>query len=150
MTKELLEKYLNNNCTAQEVEQIFLWMRQQNFRSESRKLTRIDWLQFRHENSLVTDQNLDTLTGEDKSLAREEMFWEFRQEQAARVGNHKWIQSERRENNNGFFDLSEDIGEKNDLSSQRVKELSMVKEKFYQWQKETMVDAEPRGPFKNF
>src|SRR5690554_5548872 len=61
MTKELLEKYLNNSCTAQEVEQIILWMKEKSFHSESREFTRKDWLQFRNENSLVTDQNLDTL-----------------------------------------------------------------------------------------
>ncbi len=92
---------------------------------------------------------LPLFTGEDKSLSREEMYWEFRQEQAARVGNYKWIQSSRRENNNGFFDLLEDVGEQNDLSFKSLKELNMVKKKFNQWQRE-MDLASPRGPFKDF
>jgi transmembrane sensor len=61
MTKELLEKYLNNRCTSQEVEEIILWMKQQSFFSESKKLGEIDWHQFKEEDGLVSDDKLDTL-----------------------------------------------------------------------------------------
>ena len=88
------------------------------------------------------------LTGE-KKMEREEMYWDFRDEYAARIGNMKWIKSESRENINGFFDLSVDEGEKNDLSNSKAQELNMVQSKFNQW-KEEMDDAEPRGPFRNY
>lgn len=88
------------------------------------------------------------LAGE-KELERKEMFWDFREECAARVGNLKWISSERRKNNNGFFDLSEDPGERDDLSGEKTDQLKMVQTKFHQWKKE-MENAEPRGPFRNF
>lgn len=61
MTKELLEKYLNNLCTPQEVEEVIQWMKQQSFFSESEKLGKVDWQQFKEEDSLVSDDKLDTL-----------------------------------------------------------------------------------------
>ena len=91
---------------------------------------------------------LPLLTGE-KDLARDEMFWEFREEYAARIGNMKWIKSERREQHNGLFDLSNDVAEQNDLSELNPFEYKMVTEKFYSWQ-EKMAEVEPREPFKDF
>ena len=61
MTKELLEKYLNNLCTPQEVEEVIQWMKQQSFFSESKKLGKIDWQQFKEEDGLISDDKLDTL-----------------------------------------------------------------------------------------
>jgi transmembrane sensor len=61
MTKELLEKYLNNCCTTQEVEEVIQWMKQQSFFTESRELGRKDWQQFKEKGSLVSDEKLDTL-----------------------------------------------------------------------------------------
>ena len=61
MTKELLEKYLNNCCTSQEVEEVIQWMKQQSFFTESRELGRIDWLQFKEEDDIVSDEKLNTL-----------------------------------------------------------------------------------------
>lgn len=61
MTKELLNKYLNNRCTSQEVEEVIQWMKQQSFFSESKKLGKIDWQQLKEEYSIVSDEKLDTL-----------------------------------------------------------------------------------------
>jgi transmembrane sensor len=61
MTKELLEKYLNNCCTAQEVEEVIRWMKQQSFFSESEMLGKADWQQFKEEDSIVSNEKLDTL-----------------------------------------------------------------------------------------
>jgi transmembrane sensor len=61
MTKELLEKYLNNRCTSREVDEVILWMKQQSFFNESRELGKIDWQQFKDDNSIVSDEKLDTL-----------------------------------------------------------------------------------------
>lgn len=101
--------------------------------------------------SLILDgfNILPLLTGEDQSLARKEMYWEFRDEYAARVDNWKWIKSDRRENMNGFFNLEDDIAERNDLTEKEPDALNMVKEKFNQWQKE-MEEADPREPFRDF
>ncbi len=88
---------------------------------------------------------LPLLTGE-KNMEREEMFWDFREDYAARVGNIKWVQSKR---GGGLFNLTEDIAEKNDLSEKDPKSLQMVKEKFLEWQKE-MKNTEPRGPFRDY
>lgn len=61
MTKELLEKYLNNRCTSQEVDEVIQWMKQHSFFSESKKFGSTDWNQFREEHSPVSDEKLDTL-----------------------------------------------------------------------------------------
>jgi hypothetical protein len=50
----------------------------------------------------------------------------------------------------GLFDLSQDLGETHDLSKERPEVLKMVKAKYEAWYQKTMIDAEPRGPFKDF
>ncbi len=61
MTKELLEKYLNNRCTSEEVEEVIQWMNQQSFFAESKKFGKNDWRQYKEEDSIVSDNKLDTL-----------------------------------------------------------------------------------------
>jgi hypothetical protein len=87
----------------------------------------------------------DVLTGKKKSR-RKEMFWKRQGNVAARVGNFKWVESDR---GSGLFDLSSDIGEQHDLSNEKPDVLDSVKSRFAVWQKR-MAEAEPRGPFKNF
>ena len=101
--------------------------------------------------SLILDgfSMLPLLTGENNDLERDNMYWEFREEYAARVGDWKWVKSDRRESHNGFFNLSTDIGEKKDLTNSNENMHKMVYEKFKLWQKE-MEKAEPRSPFKNY
>ncbi len=85
------------------------------------------------------------LQGETEQ-GRSEMYWELRGDQAARVGEWKWLKNREGEY---LFNLEEDIKEENDLSTAQPGKLKMMREKFVNWQKE-MEDAEPRGPFKNF
>jgi arylsulfatase A len=85
------------------------------------------------------------LVGSRKS-SRREMFWQRRSNKAARVGNFKWVESSR---GSGLFDLSKDIGEKNDLSKQKPEVLVEVKARFEAWKK-LMAEAEPRRPFRDF
>jgi len=61
MTKELFNKYLNNSCTPQEVDEVIRWMKQQSFYSESKKYGKIDWQQFKEEESIVSDEKLENL-----------------------------------------------------------------------------------------
>jgi arylsulfatase A-like enzyme len=88
---------------------------------------------------------LPVLAGEKKSQ-RTKMFWERRNDRAARVGNLKWVESAR---GNGVFDLSKDIGEKHDLSREHPEHLAMLKAAFRAWKRE-MEAAEPRGPFRDY
>lgn len=83
---------------------------------------------------------------EKEENIRNEMFWEFRAEQAARVGNWKWI---KRDGSEYLFDLSKDIGETDNLSNERPEILKMIKAKFSGWKQE-MSKAQPRGPFRDF
>jgi len=88
---------------------------------------------------------LPVLQGRTKS-SRTEMFWQRRKDRAARVGNYKWVDSAA---GKGLFDLSEDIGEKHDLSTERPEVLKRLEARFAAWQKE-MDAAEPRGPFRDY
>jgi arylsulfatase A-like enzyme len=82
----------------------------------------------------------------DRSSERKEMFWERRTDRAARVGPYKWVDSER---GGGLFDLSKDVGEKHDLSTERPEMLNRVKARFAAWTK-AMNAAEPHGPFRDY
>lgn len=88
---------------------------------------------------------LPVLSGE-KSSSRTEMYWERRGDKAARIGHWKWVDSAK---GSGLFDLSQDIGEKQDLSEENPEVLARLKDGFAKWKQE-MRDAEDRGPFKDF
>ncbi len=88
---------------------------------------------------------LPRLLGGAKTV-REEMYWELRGDQAARVGNWKWISSTK---GSGLFDLEKDIAEQHDLTAERPEVARMMREKFAAWQA-AMEKAEPRGPFRDF
>ncbi len=86
----------------------------------------------------------ETLAGAPSE--RGEMFWQRRNDKGARVGNWKWIDATR---GSGLYDLSGDIGEKNDLSKERPEVLKRLREKFAAWRAQ-MDAAEPRGPFRDY
>jgi arylsulfatase A-like enzyme len=77
---------------------------------------------------------------------RTEMFWQRRRDRAARVGNFKWVDSQA---GSGLFDLSQDLGEKNDLSQSHPDVLSRVQRRWQAWRAQ-MDAAEPRGPFRDY
>lgn len=88
---------------------------------------------------------LPVLQGRQQS-ARETMFWERQGDYGARVGKWKLVRSRR---GSGLFDLSEDIGETNDLSEKLPDVERRVRQRYRDWTRE-MAGAEPRGPFKDF
>ncbi|MFM7749438.1 MAG: N-acetylgalactosamine-6-sulfatase, partial [Opitutaceae bacterium] len=88
---------------------------------------------------------LPVLRGEKKS-PRNEMFWERRSDRAARVGNWKWVSAGK---GGGLFDLSRDLGEKEDLSAKHPEIAAKLKAAFAAW-KTKMDAAEPRGPFRDY
>jgi len=88
---------------------------------------------------------LPTLAGQAPS-PRKEMFWEFRGQKAARLGNYKWIDSDKAK---GLYDLSKDSGEKEDLSSQLPDVAADISARWTAWRKQ-MEQAEPRGPFRDY
>jgi arylsulfatase A-like enzyme len=83
---------------------------------------------------------------QDAPSPREAMFWQRRDDKAARVGDWKWVESR---SGNGLFDLSRDIGEQHDLSERHPHKLRELRERFAAWQAE-MEAAEPRGPFRDY
>jgi len=87
---------------------------------------------------------MPTLTG-GKPSPRTEMFWQRKDDKAARVGHWKWVYSAR---GDGLFDLSKDIGEANDLSQEHPDKLEDLKDAFARWRTE-MDATEPRGPFRD-
>lgn len=88
---------------------------------------------------------LPVLQAEQPS-ARQEMFWVRRHDQAARVGNFKWVNTPQF---TGLFDLEQDVAEEHDLSQSHPEVLARVKARFAAWQAE-MEAAPPRGPFRNY
>ncbi|MEX2174125.1 MAG: sulfatase-like hydrolase/transferase [Pirellulaceae bacterium] len=88
---------------------------------------------------------LSVLAGKAPS-PRNEMFWEFRGERAARVGTYKWIDSAKA---SGLYDLANDPGEKHDLSSTQPALAADIESRWSAWRKQ-MDAAEPRGPFRDY
>ena len=88
---------------------------------------------------------LPVLQGKQKS-SRREMFWERKDLRAARVANWKWVDTP---TYGGLYDLTNDVGEKKDLSKERPEILRMLKARFANWKRE-MALAEARGPFRDF
>lgn len=95
---------------------------------------------------------LPVLLGEQKS-PRTEMFWEWRGQRAARVGDWKWIElstlDPRPSTLSSFFDLNADLGEQRDLAVEKPESLQRVKARFTAWRTE-MDAADPRGPFRDY
>jgi arylsulfatase A len=87
------------------------------------------------------------LRGEAES-PRTNLFWKRQSRLGARIGNWKWVDMEGK--SGGLFDLSNDLGEQRDLSENHPDILRMVNAKYKAWYQETMIDAEPRGPFKDY
>ncbi|MBI1374948.1 MAG: sulfatase-like hydrolase/transferase [Phycisphaera sp.] len=83
---------------------------------------------------------------EGKPSPRTDMYWQRRDECAARVGDFKWIKTSKGE---WLFDLSSDIGEKNDLAATQPQRLEMMRSKFAAWRAD-MDASPPRGPFRNY
>jgi arylsulfatase A-like enzyme len=83
---------------------------------------------------------------EGRPSPRAEMYWQRRDDCAARVGNWKWVDSAA---GGGLFDLSTDIGERHDLSAENPEKLAEMKAHFKDWQAK-MEAAEPRGPFRDY
>ncbi|NND04951.1 MAG: sulfatase-like hydrolase/transferase [Saprospiraceae bacterium] len=74
------------------------------------------------------------------------MFWEFRDEYAARVGKWKWIDNKDGE---GLYDLENDVGEQQNLADTRPEVLQFMRQSFQDWKSE-MIQADPRGPFRDY
>jgi hypothetical protein len=77
---------------------------------------------------------------------RTEMFWQRRRDKAARVGNWKWVESQK---GGGLYDLATDIGETQDLSKKNPDIVDLLQNRFAAWRKE-MDQTEPRGPFRDY
>jgi len=88
---------------------------------------------------------LPVLRGEGAS-PRTEMFWQRRNDKAARVGTWKWLDSTK---GKGLYDLSNDVGETTDRSAEKPEILRMLQERFAAWRSE-MDSSEPRGPFRDY
>ena len=88
---------------------------------------------------------MEVLAGNTKS-PRNKMFWQRKNDKAARIGHWKWVESEK---GNGLFNLEEDIGETTDLSEEFPEKLAEIKDQFVIWQEE-MANSEPRGPFRDY
>jgi hypothetical protein len=74
------------------------------------------------------------------------MFWQRKDDRAARLENWKWVDSAR---GTGLYDLSNDLSERIDLSQAQPAKLSELQAAFDRWRAE-MDMSEPRGPFRDY
>ncbi|HYE97776.1 MAG TPA: sulfatase-like hydrolase/transferase, partial [Planctomycetota bacterium] len=74
------------------------------------------------------------------------LFWEWRGQRAARVGEWKWT---RTPTGGGLFDLSKDPGETTDLSAAQPARAAAMESAWAAWKRE-MEATEPRGPFRDY
>lgn len=88
---------------------------------------------------------LPVLAGKAPS-PRTEMFWQRRQDKAARVGHWKWVETSQGQ---ALFDLAADIGESHDLAAEKPDVLQRVRARFDAW-RAAMEQSEPRGPFRDY
>jgi arylsulfatase A-like enzyme len=82
----------------------------------------------------------------DQPSPRNEMFWEFRGQKAARIGNYKWIDSNAAK---GLYDLNSDLGEQTDLTQKHPQVAAEMSTRWNDWRKQ-MDLVEPRGPFRDY
>ena len=95
---------------------------------------------------MLDGHDMMSVLADESPSPRTRMFWQRRDDKAARVGNWKWIESSR---GGGLFDLSTDVGEQRDVSQEHPERLKQIKDQFAAWQGE-MKRASPRGPFRNY
>ena len=98
------------------------------------------------ENLILDGFNMLPVLQGDAESSRTEMFWQRRDHSACRVGNHKWIRIGERES---LFDLSVDLGERDDLSTSHPDQLDDLRSRFAAWESE-MQASDPRGPFRDY
>lgn len=77
---------------------------------------------------------------------RTEMFWEYRGQKAARIGNYKWLEAKQ---GRGLYDLSSDLGEKQDLTAKLPDKAAEFSARWTAW-RQSMDQTEPRGPFRDY
>jgi arylsulfatase A-like enzyme len=89
---------------------------------------------------------------ENAPSPRKEQFWDLRGKHAARIGNWKWVVDTKErwdlpgKGDGELYDLSVDIGEKNNLAKKRPDMLNKIKSRWEEWFTE-MANSEDRGPF---
>ena len=88
---------------------------------------------------------LAVLKGEVPS-PRKSMFWQRRSDKAARLGEWKWLDSAK---GKGLYNLTQDPGEKTDLTAQMPEKAAELQALWQAWRRE-MDDTEPRGPFRDY
>ncbi len=98
------------------------------------------------ETVVVDGFDMMPILAEGKPSLRHSMYWKRRAQEAARVDHWKWI---RNESGTWLFDLSNDVGERDNLVEKLPDKARQMQTHFENWLKE-MAAAEPRGPFKDF
>jgi transmembrane sensor len=61
MTKELLIKFLNDQCNSDELQEVIRWIKNDSFSNESRNWGLDDWMNFKEGDGLVEDEKLRSL-----------------------------------------------------------------------------------------
>ena len=74
---------------------------------------------------------LPLLRGKSKAGPHEYLFWRYGQQWAVRSGNYKLVQA--KQGTAALYDLSSDLREENDLSSQKPQVISRLRDAYERW-----------------
>jgi len=80
MTKELLIKFLNNNCTDAELKEVIRWANTEAFNEESRSGILQDWKSYHPDDNLVDDIKFTSLFDKIQQKIKSEGFNNIRSE----------------------------------------------------------------------
>ncbi|MFS8087157.1 MAG: sulfatase-like hydrolase/transferase [Acidobacteriota bacterium] len=80
-------------------------------------------------------ENLLPICRGTRTVFDRSLFWRTKLQEAARVGNWKYLKASSREY---LFDLSVDLGEKVDLSTKHVEVFNKLKDQFLTWNKKML------------
>ena len=98
------------------------------------------------DNVILDGYDLTEVLTHNADSPRNQMFWQRKEDRAARVGQWKWVHSSR---GSGLFNLAEDLSESSDLSAMHPDKLQELQQAFHDWRAE-MDRCEPRRPFRDF
>lgn len=96
-----------------------------------------------------TPQNIDgvslkSLLLKNKTLQKRNLYWQYGHKMAMRSGNWKLVYL-KNNNTTELYDLSTDIGEKNNLAAKYPKRVSEMKKELLEWYDEVSEDSEKKS-----
>ena len=92
--------------------------------------------------------DLSSVILDNTSLEERTLFWNYNNQMALRSGQWKYVEGLNGLDGPGLYNLSEDLGEQNNLAESEPEKLNELKSKFTQWQEDVTRNAteQPERP----